>query len=79
MQPAIATAVYTDPSDVEIARRIEADRAPSQTQANRFRAGGRVRFCGRRCDRIVARVLSRLADRINVRCPIVSDSYSEEQ
>jgi RNA polymerase sigma-70 factor (ECF subfamily) len=36
-------------------------------------------FAGARCDRIVARVLTRLADRTNVRCPIISDSYSEEQ
>jgi RNA polymerase sigma-70 factor (ECF subfamily) len=35
-------------------------------------------FAGARCDRIVAGVLARLADRTNVRCPIVSDTRSKE-
>ncbi len=35
-------------------------------------------FAGARCDRIVAGVLARLADRTNIRCPIVSDTCSKE-
>jgi RNA polymerase sigma-70 factor, ECF subfamily len=35
-------------------------------------------FAGARCDRIVAGVLARLADRTHVRCPIVSNSTPKE-
>lgn len=35
-------------------------------------------FAGARCDRIVAHVLARLADRTNVHCPIVSNAHLKE-
>jgi RNA polymerase sigma-70 factor (ECF subfamily) len=39
---------------------------------------GAFAFAGERCDRIVATVLARLADRTNVRCPVVSMPLEED-
>jgi RNA polymerase sigma-70 factor (ECF subfamily) len=69
--------------------------APATVRTRYFRARGLLReslareidfatedafaFDGARCDRIVERVMARLADRTNLQCPIASDRhYSED-